>query len=206
MLIANIESKVRLAGRLSVMSFVLSFSLCALSGIIAYLQVKESTKNIYVLDQESLPLLAHKSSGLDNRLAEYKAHVVQFHSLFFSMVPDEKFIESQMSRAMYLIDESGVREYNNLKESGFFSSLLSSSAVISVQVDSVQVNPENGYFRYFASQRIDRRSRLIIRSLITEGYLKDLGTRSENNPHALLITRWKTLENKDLSLSERNPL
>jgi hypothetical protein len=42
-----------------------------------------------------------------------------------------------------------------------------------------------------------------MRSLITEGYLKDI-PRSENNPHGLLITGWKTLENKDLENVQKN--
>jgi hypothetical protein len=45
-----------------------------------------------------------------------------------------------------------------------------------------------------------------LRSLITEGRLRDLPARSEHNPHAVLITAWKTLENQDRSTVEKNPL
>jgi hypothetical protein len=43
-----------------------------------------------------------------------------------------------------------------------------------------------------------------MRSLVTEGYLSDLEIRSDNNPHAVLITRWKTLENKDIQNVQKN--
>lgn len=109
-----------------------------------------------------------------------------------------------MKRAMYLVDESGALQYNNLKEKGFFNSILSSSAVLTIQTDSVVIDEARKYFRYYGRQKIDRRSSTIIRSLVTEGYLKDLETRSDNNPHAVLITRWKTLENKDLENVQKN--
>src|SRR3546814_14218237 len=94
---------------------------------------------------------------------------------------------------MYLIDDSGALQYNNLKEKGYFNSILSSSAVLTLQTDSIVVDPVRKYFRYYGKQKIDRRSSTIIRSLVTEGYLKDLPIRSENNPHAVLITHCKKI-------------
>jgi conjugative transposon TraK protein len=110
-----------------------------------------------------------------------------------------------MSQAMYLIDESGVRQYNNLKEKSFFNSVLSSSAVLSLQIDSILLDEKQHYFRLYGTQRIDRRSLLTTRSLITEGHLVDLPARSEHNPHAVLITGWKTLENADRSSRSKDP-
>ncbi|WP_431294509.1 hypothetical protein [Pedobacter sp. P26] len=109
-----------------------------------------------------------------------------------------------MKQAMYLIDESGALQYNNLKEKGFFTSILSSSAVLTIRTDSISLDEKRMYFRYYGTQKIDRRSSTITRSLITEGNLTDLETRSDNNPHAVLITRWKTLENRDLLVTEKN--
>ena len=206
MLIKNIESKIRLASYLSVLSFILCFCVSTVVCFFAYRQVSDARKSIYLLDSGNIPLLAKRTDLQANLAAEYRAHIARFHSLFFSLSPDEKYIESQMRQAMYLIDESGVQQYNNLKERNFFSSVLSSSAVLTIQADSIFLDEKNKYFRYYATQRIDRRSSVITRSLITEGHLSDLAARSENNPHAVLITRWKTLENKDLSNAQKNPL
>jgi conjugative transposon TraK protein len=109
-----------------------------------------------------------------------------------------------MKQAMYLIDESGALQYNNLKEKGFFNSILSSSAVLTIRTDSIRIDMPKHYFRYYGTQKIDRRSSTIMRSLVTEGYLSDLEIRSDNNPHAVLITRWKTLENKDIQNVQKN--
>lgn len=204
MIIKNIEAKVRLATFLSAGSFIMAVGIVLIVSFFAYRQVAEARKSVYVLDANSVPLLARQTNLQMNRAAEYRSHVNLFHSLFFSLTPDDKYIEYQMKKAMYLVDESGALQYNNLKEKGFFNSILSSSAVLTLQTDSIFIDETRRYFRYYGRQKIDRRSSTIIRSLVTEGYLKDLEIRSDNNPHAVLITRWKTLENKDLENVQKN--
>jgi conjugative transposon TraK protein len=204
MIIKNIESKIRLATFISAFSFIVSLLVVGIVCFFAYKLVANSGKSVYVLDANSVPLLARQTDVKLNRGAEYRSQVNLFHSLFFSLTPDEKYIEYQMKQAMYLVDESGALQYNNLKERGFFSSVLSSSAVLTLQTDSIYIDEIRKYFRYYGKQKIDRRSSVITRSLITEGYLKDLDKRSDNNPHAVLITRWKTLENKDLENAPKN--
>ena len=201
MIIKNIESKIRLATLLSVGSFITSVVMCITVSAYAYKQVADARKSIYILDHD-IPMLAKQTNMQMNRPAEYKAAVDLFHSLFFSLTPDDKHIEYQMKRAMYLADESGVLQYNNLKEKGLFNSILSSSSVLTLQTDSITID-QNNKFTYYGKQRIDRRSATITRSLITEGVLMDI-PRSENNSHGVLITSWKTLENKDLNYVSKN--
>lgn len=201
MIIKNIESKIRLASLLSIGSFITSIVICITVSAYAYKQVVDARKSIYILDND-IPILAKQTNMQMNRPAEYKAAVDLFHSLFFSLTPDDKHIEYQMKRAMYLADESGVLQYNNLKEKGFFNSILSSSSVLTLQTDSITID-QNNKFTYYGKQKIDRRSATITRSLITEGVLMDI-PRSENNSHGVLITSWKTLENKDLNYVSKN--
>jgi conjugative transposon TraK protein len=165
-------------------------------------QLSESRKSIYILDKD-IPVLAKQTDESVNRPVEYKAHVNVFHSLFFTLTPDNKYIEYQMKKAMYLIDESGIQQYNNLKEKGLFNQILSSSAVLTIQTDSIFLDVPAKFFRYYGKQRIERKSSIVVRSLITEGYLKDV-PRSQNNPHGVLIERWKTVENKDLKNEAKN--
>jgi conjugative transposon TraK protein len=204
MIIKNIETKIRLATFLSAGSLITLILVVLIISFFAYKQVSNARKTIYVLDEHSQPLLA-RQTGVDmNRAVEYRSDIARFHALFFTLTPDDKFIEYQMKQAMYLIDESGALQYNNLKEKGFFNSVLSSSAVLTIRTDSIYLDEARKYFRYYGTQRIDRRSSTITRSLVTEGYLRDLEVRSDNNPHAVLITRWKTLENKDLENVQKN--
>lgn len=204
MIIKNIESKIRLATFLSVGSFLCALAMVGIVSCFAYKQVAIARKSIYVLDANSTPVLARQTDVQMNRAAEYRSDIIRFHSLFFTLTPDDKYIEYQMKQAMYLVDESGALQYNNLKEKGFFNSILSSSAVLTITMDSVYLDMPHKYFRYYGKQKIDRRSSTLTRSLVTEGYLKDLDVRSDNNPNAVLITQWKTLENKDLNNVQKN--
>jgi len=206
MIIKNIESKIRLATFLSLGSFICALLMVGVVSFFAWRQVAVARKSVYILDANSVPLLARQTDVSLNRPAEYRSVINRFHTLFFTLTPDDKFIEYQMKQAMYLVDESGALQYNNLKERGFFNSILSSSSVLTIQTDSIYLDMPHQYFRYYGRQKIDRRSSTITRSLVTEGYLKDLDVRSDNNPNAVLITRWKTLENKDLSDVPKNNL
>ncbi len=200
MIIQNIESKIRLATVLSLGSLLTSIIICGFVSAYAYQQAANARKSIYILDND-IPILAKQTNMQMNRPAEYKAVVDLFHSLFFNLTPDDKHIEYQMSKAMYFVDETGVGQYNNLKEKGYFNSILSSSSVLSIQTDSIVIDQNR--FRYYGKQKIDRRSATITRSIITEGELIDI-PRSENNSHGVLITNWKTIENKDLSNVSKN--
>ena len=201
MIIKNIEDKIRLATYVSVGSLLASVAIVCISLFFSCRMVANSQRSIYLLDH-NIPILARQTDMQVNRPAEYKAHIDLFHSLFFSLTPDDNYMEYQMKKAMYLVDESGMQQYNDLKEKGFFTSILSSSSVLTLETDSIALDMPNNYFRYYGKLKIDRRSSTVIRSLVTEGYLKDI-PRSVNNPHGVLITGWKTLENKDLQNVEK---
>ena len=204
MLVKKIEDKMKLSAIISIGSFIFNIAICLIALSYSYKLVESSRKNIYILNND-VPILAKQTDESMNRPAEYKAHIDLFHSVFFSLTPDDKFIEYQIKKAMYLIDESGALQYNNLKEKGFYNSVVSSSSVLTLQTDSIRLDIPNASFRFYGKQTIDRRSTKVIRSLITEGKLRDI-PRSENNPHGVLITNWRTLENKDLQNVQKNTL
>lgn len=202
MIIKNIESKVRLATFIAAGSLLTALVIVIINSFYAFRIVSDARKSIYIIDN-NVPILARQTDMQMNRPAEYRAHIDLFHSLFFSLTPDDNYMEYQMKKAMYLVDESGMQQYNDLKENGFFNSILSSSSVLTLQTDSIALDFPKRYFRFYGKLKIDRRSSTVVRSLITEGYLKDI-PRSDNNPHGVIITNWKTLENKDLSNVEKN--
>lgn len=202
MMIKNIEAKIRLAAWVAFGSFITAIILTIIVSAYASRQVADARKSIYILNN-NVPLQAIQTDMQLNRPAEYRANVDLFHSLFFSLTPDDHYIEYQMKKAMYLVDQSGMEEYNDLKGNGFFNAILSSSSVLTLQTDSIALDMPKHYFRYYGKLKIDRRSSTVLRSLITEGYLKDI-PRSDNNPHGVLIINWKTLENKDLQNVQKN--
>jgi len=197
MLTRNIENNVKLTFIAAIGSFVTAIIICTLILSFAKGLIKEERKKIYVLDG-NIPVLVRQSEVKENRTVEYKSHINLFHSLFFNLPPDDEFIRENLSRAMYLVDESGLTEYNNLKEKGYYNSILASSAVLSLRTDSINLDQIHKRFQYYGTQRIERKTSVLTRQLITEGNYEDV-PRTENNPHGCLITNWLTILNKDIS-------
>lgn len=189
---------------MAILSFIASIAYAAIITRFYQGQLAEARKSIYVLDGDK-PILAKQTDQQVNRPVEYRAHVDLFHSIYFTLTPDDKHIDYQMQKAMYLVDESGMQQYNNLKEKGYFNQIMASSAVLTIETDSIILDFPNKYFKYHGKQRIDRKSSTATRSLITEGYLQDV-PRSTNNPHGIIIRRWKTIENKDLEYVAKQSL
>lgn len=109
-----------------------------------------------------------------------------------------------MNKAFYLVDGSGRRQYENLKESGYYNNMISGNISQRIVVDSVSVdlNSYPYYVRCYATQKIIRATNVLYRSLVTEGYTRDV-SRSDNNPHGFLIERWNILLNEDLKTEVR---
>lgn len=195
-LIKNIESKIKLALVVSIGSFVLAIIISGLSLAFAARMIAKERSQIYVLDN-NVPLVATKTNIEDNREAEYKANIAAFHDFFFSMPPDDEYIQRQMDKAMYLVDASGIAQYNTLKEKGYYTNLVSTSSVITCTMDSIHLDMNTKKWTFFGKQKIERPSMITVRTLITEGGLQDI-PRTANNSHGVLITNWKTIENKDI--------
>ena len=128
---------------------------------------------------------------------EAKAHIQLFHQYFFNLSPDDEYLKWTFGKAMYLADESALRQKQAIEETGFYSQLLSSSAVETIVADSIELDKNQMSFKYYGTQMIRRRTNSVKRSIITVGKLRNV-PRTQNNPHGLLITNWRTLENKDL--------
>jgi len=140
----------------------------------------------------------------DNIPVEARDHIRMFHHYFFTLDPDEKVIESNIGKALYLADESARNQYNDLKEKSYYNNLISGNISQQIQVDSIQldINQYPYYFKCFATQKLIRASTGVNRSLITQGYLRNV-SRSDNNPHGFLILHWETLSNRDTTIQNQ---
>ena len=165
---------------------------------------REAREKIYVLDAGQSLVLALSQDIRQNRPVEARDHVRRFHELFFTLAPDQKAIDHNINQALNLCDESAQAEYANLKEAGYFTSLIAGNVSQEIRVDSVRTD----FSRYpylatcYATQTIIRSTSLTRRSLVSHCQLRDV-VRSDNNPHGFLMERWQVLENRDLQVVAR---
>ena len=196
MVIKNLENKIKLVMIICCL-FLLGCIIISVSSIVtAGMMVSDAQKKVYVLDG-NVPILVQRSSMEETLDVEAKSHVEMFHHFFFTLAPDDQYINTTMEKAMYLVDETGLAQYNALKEKGFYNNIMGTSAVFNIFCDSILFDKDKMSFTYYGRQRIERRTTILIRELVTAGELRRV-PRTENNPHGLLIVNWRTLLNKDL--------
>jgi len=199
----NIDSAFRYVRGFSVLLLVGCFGMCGFILVKSYELSARLENKIYILAGDKA-LEAYASGRKDNVGVEARDHVKMFHSYFFTLDPDEKTIESNLSKALYLADASAKKQYDNLKETGYYVGVISGNISQQILVDSVLVDTrmEPYAFRCYATMEIIRPTSIVIRNLVTQGFLRNV-SRSDHNPHGFLIEKWETLENRDLKTEIR---
>jgi conjugative transposon TraK protein len=159
-------------------------------------------RRIYIL-ANGKALEAFAADRKDNIPVEARDHIRMFHHDFFTLDPDEKVIEANIGKALYLADESARDQYNDLKEKSYYNNLISGNISQQIQVDSIQLdmNQYPYYFKCFATEKLIRSTSTVNRSLITQGFLRNV-SRSDNNPHGFLIQHWETIANRDTTINQ----
>lgn len=195
--IDNIENKIKINKTVSIAVMIISAVLALGSFALAFTLITDSRKNIYVLDN-GVPVLVKQTDLLSNRPVEYKSQIELFHRMFFTLAPDDKWIKENVEKSLYLIDDSGKKEYTNLREKGFYNQLISSNSMATIHTDSIKIDEGKGFFTFYGKQFINRKSSLIIRNLVTQGFFKD-AIRSPQNPHGVLLLNWRILDNTQIS-------
>ncbi len=166
-------------------------------------QVRQSQQHIYILANGKI-LEAIAGDRKDNVGVEARDHIAMFHHYFFTLDPDEKVINGNINKSLYLADASAKKQYDNLKENGYYRSIISGNISQQLEIDTINLNTTDYpyYFYLVAKEKLIRTTSIVTRSLVTEGYLRDV-SRSDNNSHGFLIERWAILENRDLKTENR---
>ena len=161
-------------------------------------------QKIYVLDEGKSLMLALSQDLSQNRPVEAKEHIKRFHELFFTLSPDKSAIESNINRALFLVDKSAFRYYQDMQEKGYYNRIISGNINQVLQIDSVACNLDAYPYKVvtYARQRIIRASNITERSLVTRCELIN-SVRSDNNPHGFTMERFEIIENRDLQTLER---
>lgn len=199
----NIDSAFKYVRTFSMLLIIACVGICCFSVYKSFQLVNHIQSKIYILSNGKA-LEASIGERKDNIPVEAKDHIKTFHQYFFTLDPDEKLIQTNITKALYLADISAKRQYDNLKESGYFTNIISGNISQTISIDSIMVdlNQSPYYFRCYGTQSIVRTTSTVTRSLITEGYLRNI-SRSDNNPHGFLIERWATILNKDIKVQNR---
>ena len=201
MIVKNIEKRIKINKTMAIATVIFAIVIVIVGFSYSYKIVQDSRKSIYILDN-GVPVLVKQTDELLNRPVEYKAQVELFNRLFFTLAPDDEYINKNIDKALYLMDDSAKKERSNLTEKGWYNQIISSNATVSIQTDSINIDLNSKRFMYYGTQMINRKTSLIIRKLITQGTFKDI-PRTPNNAHGVLLENWNILDNTELSVKQK---
>jgi conjugative transposon TraK protein len=200
----NIETSFRQIRFFGILFVIMCAGIVAYSLWSAYNYAEAQRQKIYVLDGGKSLMLALSQDLSQNRPVEAKEHVKRFHELFFTLSPDKNAIESNIRRALFLVDKSAFGYYKDLQEKGYYNRIISGNINQNLQVDSILCDFDSYPYKAvtYARQLIIRESNLTERSLVTRCNLIN-SVRSDNNPHGFTMEAFEIVENKDLRVIDR---
>ena len=166
----NIDTAFRQVRLFSIGVLVVCLILTLFISYKSYQLASQSQQKIFIL-ANGKALEAYAADRKDNIPVEARDHVKMFHHYFFTMDPDDKVISNNLTKALYLADGSAKQQYDNLKENGYYTNLISGNISQEIQADSIIINTNDYpyYFRYKGLQKIIRPTTIVTRSLVTEG-------------------------------------
>lgn len=200
----NIESSFRQIRFFAIVFVILCAVIVCYALWNSYRFAEAQRQKIYVLDGGKSLLLALSQDLSQNRPVEARDHVKRFHELFFTLSPDKDAIESNIQRALFLVDKSAFAYYKDLTEKGYYNRIISGNINQTIAVDSVVCNFNHYPYQIaaYARQMIIRESNITERSLVTRCNLIN-SVRSDNNPHGFIMENFEVIENRDLRVIDR---
>ena len=200
----NIESSFRQIRFFAIVFVILCAIIVCYALWNSYSFAEAQRQKIYVLDGGKSLLLALSQDLSQNRPVEARDHVKRFHELFFTLSPDKNAIESNIQRALFLVDKSAFAYYKDLTEKGYYNRIISGNINQTIAVDSVACNFDHYPYQVaaYTRQMIIRESNITERSLVTRCTLIN-SVRSDNNPHGFIMENFEVIENKDLRVIDR---
>jgi len=199
----NLDTAFQHVKYLSLLTILCSMVFAGYVGIEAMNATESAQQRIYIL-AEGKALEAFAATKRENIPVEARDHVKMFHHYFFTLSPDENFIREQVTKSLYLADVSAKRVYDNLREQGYYTEMVSANINQTLKMDSVVVSTDSYpfAFNYHGTQRIIRPTSVVTRQLVTRGRLRHID-RTDQNPHGFLIEKWETISNRDIKVDKR---
>lgn len=200
----DIEKSFSRMRSLSIVSVAASFVFALVVGVMAFNYSEQQRQKIYVLDQGKSLLLALQTDAILSKDIEIRDHVTRFHELMFTLSPQKQTISENLDRALNLADKSAYDYSQDLAEKGYYSRLVSANISQQMIVDSV-VFQGSGYpyqVKTYARQYVVRESTLSEYSFVSSCQLVN-SSRSDVNPHGLMIEKFRVLENNLIETRKR---
>ncbi len=193
----NIDTAFRFARRFNILFLVSCVVLCCFVVYSTQKTLSENRGKVYVLINDKLVEAVIQDRNIP---VEIRDHIRTFHTLFFTLSPDEKAIQEQIAKALYLADGSAKKLYESMREAGYYSNIISANISQKIKIENIELDMKTLPYRFRCqgTQQITRPTSIITRNLVTQGFIETGHIQSDNNNHGFQIQRLEIVENRDI--------
>ena len=198
----HIDAAFKKTRLIAIIALIGSFLFCATVMIIAMTMVTKGKGKIYITNGYGNTLTAYQIAANENRAAEVKAQVRNFHSLLYDISPDPNEIETNLDQVLLLGDAS-VKAFLDKRGDAYYKKLISNNAEIKYTMDSIKVNTRVYPFKavQYGKEVIQTSVGFLVKNLVTTLDLREVA-RTDVNPHGLLIGNYEVLKNNRIRFVE----
>ena len=198
----NIDSAFKNTRLIAILSLCLSFLFGVTVMVVAMSMVSKGKGKIYVTNGYGNTLSAYQIAANENRDAEAKAQVRNFHSLLYDISPDPAEIEKSLNEVLLLGDAS-VKAFLDKRGDAYYKKLISNNAEIKYTLDSVKVNTKIYPYKavQYGKEVVQTSVGFLVKNLVTTLDLSEVA-RTDVNPHGLLVGNYEVLKNNRLQFVE----
>jgi len=199
----DIESSFKNMRTLTLATVLAAICTVVITFLAAMYVIREERKHVYILE-DGRAMAASRTGETLSRDMEIRDHMIRFHELFFNLAPSADAIRSNVDRALTMADKSAYDYYNDMKESNFYSRIVSANITQQISVDSVKINMSSYPYKVetYCSEYVLRGSSISEFRLVTYCNVVDTH-RSQNNPHGLMIEKFIVDKNELVSTKNR---
>lgn len=183
---------------------VLALASVIVSVVYSIGSINSLNNKVYVLDHGQAFSASRQDVNI-TREDEIISQSERFHSLFFTVSPNQEVLKANLESSLNLCADRSVFDYyNDIRESGFYSRMSQANAVQEIVVDSVKTDVSVYPYQVvaYSSLYITRPSLITRSELVTTYNMIDV-TRDVNNLNGLKIENFRVVSNVEAERRKR---
>ena len=200
----NIDTAFKQTRLIAILTLISSFLFCGMVMVVAMNMVTKGKGKIYITNGYGNTLTAYQIAANENRKAEVKAQVRNFHALLYDITPNPDEIKKKVDQIL-LMGDGSVKAFMDKRGDSYYKKLISTNVEIKYQLDSIRTNIDVYPYKavQYGKEIVQTQVGFLVKNLITSLDLREVA-RTDDNPHGLLIGGFEVHKNNRIQFVEMN--
>ncbi len=198
----NIDTAFKQTRLIAILTLISSFLFCGMVMVVAMNMVTKGKGKIYITNGYGNTLTAYQIAANENRKAEVKAQVRNFHALLYDITPNPDEIKKKVDQIL-LMGDASVKAFMDKRGDSYYKKLISTNVEIKYQLDSIKTNIDVYPYKavQYGKEIVQTQVGFLVKNLITSLDLREVA-RTDDNPHGLLIGGFEVHKNNRIQFVE----